>query len=233
MGKRLRLQRIGKGSPTHRAKSWRRLGEIKTPLVEGEAVVLDILHDAGRGAPVLKIRYGDGQERLVLAPEGINVGDKILAGVSAPVEPGNVLSLAEIPEGTIVYNVESQPGDGGKFARSSGAHAILIAHDVGRATVQLPSGKIKEFNPKCRATIGVVAGGGRRDKPFMKAGKRHHAMLAKGQQYPRVRGVAMNMLDHPFGGGRRKHTGRPKTVARGAPPGQKVGLIAARRTGKR
>jgi large subunit ribosomal protein L2 len=234
MGKRLRLQRIGRGSPTYRAKSWRRRGEVKLPpLTEGEAIVIDVLHDPGRGAPVARVRYGDGQERLILAPEGIKIGDKIAAGVSVPVKPGNTLMLAEIPEGTLIHNVESQPGDGGRFSRSPGTHAILIAHDVGKATVQLPSGEIRDLNPCCRATIGVVAGGGRLEKPFMKAGKRHHALRAKGKPYPRVRGVAMNVVDHPFGGGRRKHAGRPKTVAKGAPPGQKVGLIAARRTGKR
>ncbi len=195
-------------------------------------MVVDILKDPGRSAPVARVRYGDGQERLVLAPEGIKVGDRIVAGVSVPVKPGNTLSLAEIPEGTPIHNIESRPGDRGKFARSSGAYATLIAHDVGRATVQLPSGEMRDLNPRCRATIGVVAGGGRMDKPFIKAGKRHHAMLAKGKPYPLVRGVAMNVVDHPFGG-RGKHAGRPKTVSRDAPPGQKVGLIAARRTGER
>ncbi len=233
MGKHLRLQRLGSGSPTYRSKPWRRCGAAKLPLEEGEATVVDILHDPGRGAPVAKIRYSNDEERLVLAPEGIKVGDKILAGISAPIEPGNTLPLSEIPEGTLIHNIEAQPGDGGKFTRASGAYSILIAHDVGRTTVQLPSGEIKDLNPRCRATIGVVAGGGRLDKPFMKAGKRFHHFLGKGKWYPRVRGVAMNMVDHPFGGGRRKHAGRPKTVARGAPPGQKVGLIAARRTGKR
>jgi large subunit ribosomal protein L2 len=234
MGKRLRLQRIGRGSPTYRAKSWRGLGELKLPpLVEGEAVVVDLLHDPGRSAPVARIRYGDGQERLVLAPEGIKIGDRIAAGISAPIKPGNTLPLAEIPEGTPIHNIESKPGDGGKFSRASGTHAVLITHDVRRATVQLPSGEMRDFDPRCRATIGVVAGGGRLEKPFMKAGRKHHAARGKGKPYPRVRGVAMNVVDHPFGGGRRKHAGRPKTVAKWAPPGQKVGLIAARRTGKR
>ncbi len=235
MGKVIRAQRPGKGSPTYRAKSWRRIGEIRLPLPEetGEAAVIDILHDPGRNAPVARVRYGDGQERLVLAPEGIKVGDRIAAGISAPAKPGNTLTLAEIPEGTPIHNIESRPGDGGRFVRSSGTSAVLIAHDVGRATVQLPSGEIRDFNPRCRATIGVVAGGGRLEKPFIKAGKRHHIILARGKRYPHVRGVAMNVVDHPFGGGRGKHAGRPKTVSRGAPPGQKVGLIAARRTGKR
>jgi large subunit ribosomal protein L2 len=234
MGKIIRAQRIGKGSPTYRAKSWRRAGEVKLPpLRDGEAVVMDIIHDPGRSAPVALVRYGDGEERLILAPEGIKVGDRIMASVSAPVKPGNTLPLAEIPEGTVIHNIESKPGRGGQFARASGTYATLIAHDVGRATVQLPSGELKDLDPRCRATIGAVAGGGRTERPFVKAGKRHHHMLGRGKPYPRVRGVAMNVVDHPFGGGRGKHAGRPKTVARGAPPGQKVGLIAARRTGAR
>jgi large subunit ribosomal protein L2 len=235
MGKRLRLQRRGKGSPVYRAKSFRRLGEVRLPPVLKESietVVVDILHDPGRGAPIARVRYANGEERLVLAPEGIKVGDKLTCGISAPVEPGNTLFLAEVPEGTLIHNIESQPGDGGRFVRSPGAYATLIAHELGRATIQLPSGEIKEFDPRCRATIGVVAGGGRGDRPFMKAGKRHHLMLAKGKPYPKVRGVAMNVVNHPFGG-RGKHAGRPKTIARGASPGQKVGLISARRTGKR
>jgi large subunit ribosomal protein L2 len=236
MGKRIRIQRRGKGTPTYRAKSFRRLGEVRLPPITGEvttAVVVDILHDPGRSAPVAQVRYDNGQERLVLAPEGIKVGDQLACGISAPVQPGNTLSLAEIPEGTAIHNIEAHSGDGGRFARASGTCATLIAHDVGQAMVQLPSGEIRAFDPRCHATIGVIAGSGRTDKPFLKAGKRHHAMLAKGKPYPRVRGVAMNVVDHPFGGGRGKHAGRPKTVARGAPPGQKVGMIAARRTGKR
>lgn len=235
MGKIIRAQRIGKGSPTYRAKSWRSRGEIRLPPPEqtGEATVVDILDDPVRSAPVALVKYGDGQERLVLAPEGIKVGDRIIAGISTPIKLGNTLTLAEIPEGTSIHNIESRAGDGGRFVRSSGTYAILIAHDVGRANVQLPSGEIRDFDPRCRATIGVVAGGGRLEKPFVKAGKRFHAMLGKGKPYPHTRGVAMNVVDHPFGGGRGKHAGRPKTVKHGAPPGQKVGLIAARRTGKR
>jgi large subunit ribosomal protein L2 len=234
MGKIIRARRIGKGSPTYRAKSWRRVGEVKLPpLREGEAMVFDIFHDPGRSAPVARVRYADGQERLVLAPEGIKVGDRIMASPLAPIKPGNTLPLADIPEGTLIHNVELKPGDGGKLARAGGTYAVLISHDVGKAVVQLPSGELKELDPRCRATIGVVAGGGRGEKPFLKAGKKYHLMLAKGKPYPRVKGVAMNVVDHPFGGGRGRHAGRPKTVRRGAPPGQKVGLIAARRTGKR
>lgn len=235
MGKKIRVQRRGKGTPTYRAKSFRRLGKISLPppTSELEAVVVDVLHDPGRIAPVARVRYSDGQERLVLAPEGVKVGDRLMCGISAPVQPGNVLTLAEIPEGTLIHNIEANPGDGGRFVRAAGTYGTLVAHDIGQAIVQLPSGELRTFNPLCRATIGVVAGGGHSDKPFVKAGKRHYHMLARGKPYPHVRGVAMNVVDHPFGGGRGKHAGRPKTVARGAPPGQKVGLIAARRTGKR
>jgi large subunit ribosomal protein L2 len=107
----------------------------------------------------------------------------------------------------------------------------MVAHDEGKATIEMPSGQMKRMSPHCRATIGVVAGGGRPDKPYMKAGKKFHKMKTKAGKYPSVRGVAMNSVDHPFGGGNKQHPGKPKGAARGAPPGRKVGSIAARRTG--
>lgn len=234
MGKRIRAQRIGRGSPTYRAKSWRRVGEVKHPPTGQPAsgVVTDILHNPGR-APVARVRRADGGEWLALAPEGLKVGDELSCGAHAQIKPGNVLPLSEIPEGAPIHNIESKPGDGGRFARAPGVHATLVAHEAGRAIVQLSSGELKAFDPRCRAAIGAVAGGGRGERPFLKAGKRYHAMLGKGKPYPRVSGVAMNVVDHPFGSGRGRHAGRPKTVAKGAPPGKKVGLIAAKRTGKR
>jgi large subunit ribosomal protein L2 len=96
----------------------------------------------------------------------------------------------------------------------------------------MPSGKTKWFNARCRATIGIVAGGGRVEKPFVKAGNKYHKMANTASNWPRVRGVAMNVIDHPFGGGGHQHTGRPKTIARGTSPGRTVGSVAARRTGK-
>ncbi len=235
MGKRIRAQRLGRGSPTYRARTKKRK-EVSLPQASEEgskAKVVDILHDRSRSAPVARIRYSDGEERLVLAPEGIKVGDELECGISAPIKPGNTLPLSEIPEGAPIHNLEGKPGKGGEFARASGTNAVLLAHDVSQAIVQMPSGEIRSFNPKCRATIGVVAGGGRREKPFVKAGKKHGERKGKGKLYPRVSGVAMNVVDHPFGSGRGRHAGRPRTVGRTAPPGQKVGLISARRTGKR
>ena len=168
-----------------------------------------------------------------MAVEGMGIGETIEYGENVSLKPGNSTYLKNIPEGTPICNIENQPGDGGKFARASGTFAILVAHEEDRVLVQMPSGKLKWLNPKCKATIGVVAGGGRTDKPFVKAGKKYYKMKSKAAKWPRVRGVAMNAVDHPFGGGKHQHVGRPKTVSRNAPPGRKVGSIAARRTGVR
>lgn len=235
MGKRIRSQRSGKGSPSYRARTKKRKKVDLLPFSEEEvkAKVVDILNDRSRSAPVARVRYPNGEERLILAPEGVKVGDELECGISAPIEPGNTLPLSEVPEGAPVHNIESKPGKGGEFARASGTSAVLLAHDVGQAIVQMPSGEVRSFNPKCRATIGVVAGGGRKELPFVKAGKKHGERMGKGKTYPRVSGVAMNAVDHPFGSGRGRHAGRPRTVSRTAPPGQKVGLISARRTGER
>ncbi|MDY6818921.1 MAG: 50S ribosomal protein L2 [Halobacteriales archaeon] len=236
MGRRIQGQRRGHGGPTFRAPSHRYktdLGHRNTEdqdTITGE--VVDIEHDPARSAPIADVEFEDGDRRLILAPEGVGTGDRIQVGISAAIEPGNTLPLAEIPEGVPVCNVEARPGDGGKFARASGVSADLITHDRNAAVVQLPSGQIKRLDPECRATIGVVAGGGRTEKPFVKAGNKHHKMRARGSKYPTVRGVAMNAVDHPFGGGGRQHPGKPKSISRNAPPGRKVGDISSRRTGR-
>ncbi|AXG11027.1 50S ribosomal protein L2 [Haloplanus rubicundus] len=236
MGRRIQGQRRGRGGPTFRAPSHRYKAELshkkdeERDTISGE--IVDIEHDPARSAPVAAVEFEDGDQRLVLAPEGVTVGETIQVGVSAEIKPGNTLPLAEIPEGVPVCNVESSPGDGGKFARASGTSAQLMTHDKRVAVVKLPSGQVKRLNPQCRATIGVVAGGGRTEKPFVKAGNKHHKMKARGTKWPRVRGVAMNAVDHPFGGGGRQHPGKPKSVSRNAPPGRKVGDIASKRTGR-
>ena len=236
MGQRIRGQRRGRGGSTFRAPSHRykanmdhrKLEDADT--VTGE--VLDIEHDPARSAPIADVQFDDGDRRLVLAPEGVAVGDEIQIGVSAAIEPGNTLPLAEIPEGVPVCNVEAKPGDGGKFARASGVNATLMTHDRNVSVVQLPSDEVKRLDPQCRATIGVVAGGGRTEKPVLKAGKKYHKVKSRGTVWPRVRGVAMNAVDHPFGGGGRQHPGQPKSISRDAPPGRKVGDIASKRTGR-
>jgi len=236
MGRRIQGQRRGRGSPTFRAPSHRYKADLEhkkseeQDTISGEIVGIE--HDPARSAPLADVEFDDGDRRLVLAPEGITVGDTLQVGVSAEIKPGNTLPLAEIPEGVPICNVESQVGDGGKFARASGVSAQLMSHDRDVAVVQLPSGEVRRLPPGCRATIGVVAGGGRTEKPFVKAGNKHHKMKARGTKYPRVRGVAMNAVDHPFGGGGRQHPGQPKSVSRDAPPGRKVGDIASKRTGR-
>jgi large subunit ribosomal protein L2 len=236
MGRRIQGQRRGRGSPTFRAPSHRYKADLSHRKVEdGDVVsgtVVDVEHDPARSAPVAAIEFEDGDRRLVLAPEGVGVGQEIQVGVSAAIEPGNTLPIAEIPEGVPICNVEANQGDGGKFARASGVNATLMAHERNVAVVQLPSGEVKRLDPQCRATIGVVAGGGRTEKPMVKAGNKHHKMRARGTKWPNVRGVAMNAVDHPFGGGGRQHPGKPKSISRNAPPGRKVGDISSRRTGR-
>lgn len=237
MARRIISQNRGRGTPTYRAPSHRYKAALKHPSVEeGSTIfadVVEIVHDPARSAPIARVSFESGEERLILIPESIGVGDRIECGISAEIKQGNILPLAEIPEGVPLCNIESKPNDGGAFARSSGAYATLVGHERNRTVVQLPSGEMKWLNPKCRASIGVVAGGERAEKPFLKAGKKYHKLRSRAAKYPRVSGIAMNVIDHPFGGGNRQHPGKPTTVGRNAPPGRKVGQIAARRTGKR
>ena len=139
-----------------------------------------------------------------------------------------------MPEGTIISNVEAKLGDRGSLARASGTSAIIIGHseDGEKTRVRLPSGVRKTILGNCRAMVGVIAGGQRTDKPLLKAVNSYWKHKAKRNRWPVVRGVAMNPVDHPHGGGNQQHIGHPSTVSREAPPGQKVGLVAARRTGK-
>ncbi|MBE8539736.1 50S ribosomal protein L2 [Geoglobus acetivorans] len=236
MGKRIISQNRGKGTPTYRAPSHRYKADVRHLKFTGdvvEAKIEDVVHDSARNGPLFLVRLPDGRKEYVLAVEGKGVGDRIQAGEKAGIDLGNVTYLKNIPEGTPICNIEHIPGDGGKFARASGTYAFVVAHEEDRVLVQLPSGTMKWFNPMCRAMIGVVAGAGRADKPFVKAGKKYHKMKSKAAKWPRVRGVAMNAVDHPFGGGKHQHVGKPKTISRNAPPGRKVGSIAARRTGVR
>jgi len=171
---------------------------------------------------------------LMIATEGMYTGQFIYCGKKAALTVGNVLPLRQVPEGTVVCNVENKLGDRGSFARGSGCYAMVIMHDEDKGTtrLRLPSGGKKSVPMDARAQIGVVAGGGRTDKPLLKAGRAYHKWKVKKNSWPKVRGVAMNPVEHPHGGGNHQHIGMPSTVHRAAPPGRKVGLIAARRTGR-
>jgi len=201
-------------------------------------IVREIIHDSGRGAPLAKVQFKDPyrykvQRMTFVCAEGISTGQFLYCGKKAALTIGNVLPLCSMPEGTIICNLESKTGDRGTIARCSGNYASIIAHneDTGKTRVRLPSGKKKIIPSVARAMIGVVAGGGRIDKPMLKAGTSFHKYKAKRNSWPRVRGVAMNPVEHPHGGGNHQHVGHPTTCRRDAPPGKKVGLIAARRTG--
>ncbi len=162
----------------------------------------------------------------MIACDGLQIGQEVRVG-EANVDRGNTLPLGEIPEGTLVYNVESLPGDGGRFVRAAGTRAAVVSRGD-RVVVQLPSGQFRTFHPECRATIGAVAGAGRGDKPFAKAGKKRHAFRSLSKAPLGVRGVAKNPVDHPHGGGSHQHVGRPSTVGFDAPPGRKVGRFSPR-----
>jgi len=245
MGRVIRGQRKGAGGIF---KSFTRLRKAASKLrsldsherkkyVKGK--VVDIIHDSGRGAPLAKIQFYDERKyrkhiEHVVAVEGMFSGQFVFFGSKADIKVGNCLPLGDMPEGTWVCNIEEQVGDRGKICKASGSYAIIVTHlrEQGVTRVRLPSGHKKNIPSGCRACIGVVAGGGRTEKPMLKAGNAYHKFRVKRNCWPKVRGVAMNPVEHPHGGGNHQHIGKPSTCRRDAPHGRKVGLIAARRTGR-
>ena len=232
MGKRTRSQRQG-SSPKNRVSSHRFPAANRLPRVSGEiAEVIDLVHSPAHTAPLAKVKFEDGAVAHLGAPEGVSVGQTVALGDKVSLRPGNVTTLSQIPEGTQICNLELRPGDGGKIARSGGNSAMIDTRMGKYVRVILPSGHSKDLPAKCRATIGVLGGHGRTEKPLMKAGAAHHRARARGKQYPTVSGVAMNPVDHPHGGGNHQAVHGPNSVSRNSPPGQKVGNIAPRRTGR-
>jgi large subunit ribosomal protein L2 len=193
---------------------------------------MEIFHESGRGSPLASVRLESGKTYYAVVPEGVYEGQSIQVGTKVSVNIGNVLPVGEIPEGTMICNVELSPGDGGKIGRSSGSYITVVAHTPEGTIVRLPSKKTRYLNDLCLATIGVVSGAGRVDKPFLKAGAKFYRMRAKGHKYPRTRGIAMVAAAHPYGSSKRGAR-KVTTVSRNAPPGKKVGLIAARSTGRK
>jgi large subunit ribosomal protein L2 len=241
MGKRIRVQRRGRGGPTFRASTHKRVAPAQYPLtatineyLEGttKGIVENFVHDPGRGTPLALIRFENGKTCYNVVPEGIHSTQQVQMGGNAPVEVGNILPIVKIPEGTMICNIELRAGDGGKIAKSSGAYAIVVTHTPQGTIIKLPSGKTKYIDDHCRATIGVVSGAGRTEKPFLKAGAKFHLVRARGRKYPRTRGRAMVAAAHPYGSSKRSAR-KVTTTSHGAPPGQKVGLIAARGTGRK
>jgi large subunit ribosomal protein L2 len=194
--------------------------------------IKDIVHESGRMAPLAVIQLTTGEIFYSAAPEGTHVDQEIVIGADAPLSVGNVIPLGKIPEGTLVNNLEIKPGDGGRIVRASGAYATVIAHNLGKTVVKLPSKKSVLLSADSRATVGVISGGGRLEKPRLKAGEVYHAAMANNKVFPTAHGVKMTAASHPHGGGRHRRPGKSTTVGRRMPPGAKVGLIAARTSGK-
>lgn len=230
MGKRLRTQRRGSGCPHYRSPSHRHVDDVRIPHYEATGVVKDLIQAPGRTSPLAVIDY-EGRKSYQLAVEGTTVGQTVVIGGNT-VAPGNILQLTNIPEGTLVHNIEGQPGDGGKFVKTAGTSALVVSN--GRKVVlSMPSGDLKEFDPRCRAVVGIVAGGGRIDKPLGKAGKNYLTLRSRSQANKVTSGVAMNAVDHPNGGGSHPHVGGPNCHGRNAPPGQKAGFIAPKKKSKK
>jgi len=239
VGKRIRVQRRGRGSTTFRAVTHKRVSPAQYPPMSKEeregairGQVVEFHHEPGRGSPLASIKLETGEIYYTVVPEGIYEGQQIQIGSKASIDIGSVVPLGSVPEGTMICNIELSPGDGGKISRSSGSYATVVAHTPEGTIIKLPSGKTRYLNDLCRATIGVVSGAGRVDKPFLKAGAKFHLMQAKGRMYPRTRGIAMVAAAHPYGSSKRGAR-KVTTVSRHAPPGKKVGLIAARSAGRK
>jgi len=227
MGKRIGSRRRGAGTGAYTSPSHRHHGAVYLPGADvvGEAKVLSILPAPGRTAPVAALAAPDGSRLEILAPAGLATGDVVALG-EGKVDRGSILPLSRIPDGTLVSNLEVKPFDGGRLVRAAGTSALVVAHASGEVTVQLPSGAFKQFLATCRAEVGAIAGGGRHERPLIKAGKVVLSVRSLARPAFKVRGVAMNPVNHPFGGGAHQHVGRPSTVKSGAWPGAKVGRFS-------
>jgi large subunit ribosomal protein L2 len=235
MGKNIISQARGHGSLTYRVRRRAFIYKIKYPYAEGEGKLLKLIHSAGHSAPLAKIMVGN-TIFYNAAASGMYEGQKVFIGAGAGVIAGNILKMKDIPTKTQIYNLESRPNDGGKFIKTAGGYAIVTKKEENSVWVMMPSKKEKVFNGDCRASIGFVAGGGRKEKPVMKAGTMYFIKHAKSKLWPRTSAVKVNAIDHPFGSGRGKnltHGKYGKIPRRDAPPGKNVGSIRARRTGKR
>jgi large subunit ribosomal protein L2 len=172
------------------------------------AKVAAIEYDPNRTARIALLHYRDGEKRYILAPVGLEVGTVIVSGPEADIKVGNALPLANIPLGTVIHNIELRPGEGGKLVRSAGSSAQLMAKEGAYAQVRMPSGEVRKIQVVCRATIGQLGNLDHENEVIGKAGRQRH--LGK---RPSVRGIAMNPVDHPHGGGEARSTsGRPPTT---------------------
>ncbi len=232
MGKRIISQARGKGGPAYRVRKQAFSIRVGYPVHEnGEAQIISLLHSAAHSAPLIKILLGHEIFYNVAFDGAVEGGGiKIGSGTKA----GDIVMLKDIPVGTRIFNIEKNPGDGGKMIRVAGSSAVVSKqYEYQKTGILMPNKKEVVLNNSCRATIGVVAGEGRKTKPFIIAGKKFYKMKARGGRiWPRTSAVKMNAVDHPFGSGRGKRI-KPKIAKRNAPPGRRVGHVRPRRTGRR
>lgn len=185
-----------------------RIIDFKRQKFDVEGTVLTLEYDPNRSAHIALVQYADGEKSYIIAPNGLKVGDKITAGPSADIKPGNALPLINIPTGTFIHNVELYPGKGAQLARSAGNMAQLMAKEGKYALVRLPSGELRNVPINCKATIGQVSNIDHENVNLGKAGRTRHMGIR-----PTVRGSVMNPCDHPHGGGEGKSPiGRPGPV---------------------
>ncbi|HEY8387327.1 MAG TPA: 50S ribosomal protein L2 [Parasegetibacter sp.] len=213
-----------------------RIIDFKRDKKDIEAKVASIEYDPNRSAFIALLNYVDGEKRYILAPQGLKVGDTIISGDAVAPELGNALMIKNIPLGTMLHNIELQPGQGGKMVRSAGASAQLNAKEERYAILKMPSGEIRKVLTDCYATVGVVSNGDHNQQSMGKAGRNRWKGIR-----PRVRGVAMNPVDHPMGGGEGKASGghprsRTGKYAKGLKTRKKKGsdkLIMQRKNGRK
>ncbi|WP_283673174.1 50S ribosomal protein L2 [Butyricicoccus sp. Marseille-Q5471] len=185
-----------------------RIIDFKRQKLDMPATVLTLEYDPNRSANIALVQYEDGVKAYILAPEGLNIGDKVVSSKEADIKPGNCLPVEFIPVGTMIHNIELYPGKGAQLVRSAGVAAQLMAKENGKAQVRLPSGEVRFIRLECKATIGVVGNSDHSNVQLGKAGRTRHMGIR-----PTVRGSVMNPCDHPHGGGEGKSPiGRPSPV---------------------
>ena len=173
-----------------------RIIDFKRNKVDMEATVIGIEYDPNRSANIALIQYEDGEKAYILAPQGLTDGDKVISGESVDIRTGNCMPISSIPVGTLIHNIELNPGQGGKLVRTAGQSAQLMAKEGKYAHVRLPSGEMRLILARCRATIGTIGNSDHENVKIGKAGRKRHMGWR-----PEVRGSVMNPVDHPHGGG--------------------------------
>jgi large subunit ribosomal protein L2 len=230
--KTLPSQRRGAARPKYLAN--RKLGvspaRYPSGITQAVVKVLDFRSDPLRDAILAKVSVSGDTPVFIIAHHGAYVGEIIDNSAEIP-NQGSVMQLGKIPDGTKVYNIENRPGDGGQLCRSPGSCAIVKQSDSGRVIIKMPSKKLKTLLDSCLVTVGSAAGAGRGLKPLLKAGAKFHSLKRRCREWPFVSRNSKNVKDHKFGGSGKKRPGSSTTCSRHAPPGAKVGSIAAKRTG--